>query len=61
MVFERKHIKVDGAIAGVSGIVDNYNNTNASGYINRIRIRQIKEMQGDGTIRHNDPPPEPRK
>ena len=58
MVFERKHVKVDGAIAGVSGILDNYNNTNASGYINRIRMRQIKEMQGGGTINHKDPPPE---
>ena len=61
MVFERKHVKVDGAIGSVSGIIDNYNNTNASGYINRIRLRQIKEMRGGGTIRHNDPPPEPRK
>ena len=58
MVFERKHIKVDGAVGQVSGIIDNFNNTNASGYVNRIRMKRIQEMQGGGTVNHKDPPPD---
>ena len=70
MVFERKHIHVDkdtpiGPVGDVLGDINNNmsNNTNASGYVNRIRLKRRREeleleigydsYQGF----HNDPPP----
>ena len=59
MVFDRKHEYVDhntpvGHIADV--LSSNYrNNTNASGYINKIRLRRQRENLR--MIVHNDPPP----
>lgn len=60
MVFEKKHLKLyNGApVAGVSDIVSSGNNTNASGYINKIRMERIKEQQGQKFDIENDPPPE---
>lgn len=67
MVFERKHFNADkdtpiGHIGDVIG--DTYgNNTNAAGYINRIRLKRKREeikMQKNnipGQKFHNDPPP----
>ena len=72
MVFERKHEKIDrnipvGPVAGSDSYTngDYYNNTNASGYINRKRISQrrrelalerMNDSIGEGC--HRDPPPE---
>ena len=67
MVFERRHFNADKdtPIGHIGGILDDTygNNTNASGYINRIRLKRRKEeldMQRNniqGQVFHNDPPP----
>jgi len=61
MVFERKSYTnpTEIQVGSVSGIINNYNNTNASGYINRIRFRRLKEQYDlcDGCVYHNDAPP----
>ena len=74
MVFERKHEHTDydnpvGSVAGADSYINGefYNNTNASGYINKKRIaqrrRELKLQQqqfndnaGEGC--YYDPPPE---
>ena len=61
MVFERRHVNCDDgrAVAPVSGIINNYNNTNASGYINLIRLKRRKydlELE-KGKVYHRDEPP----
>ena len=62
MVFERKHIRVSGdnSVGSVSGVINNYNNTNASGYINKIRFNRLKSnfYSNSDMVCHNDPPPE---
>ena len=60
MVFERKHRinPLDIPVGGVSGVVNNYNNTNASGYINGIRMKNMKNSNGGYCDIENDPPPE---
>ena len=70
MVFERRHFNANKGtpIAPVGDalgdVTENlHNNTNASGYINRIRFKRRREeldMQRnsrDGQVFHNDPPP----
>ncbi len=70
MVFERRHINADkdtpiGQVGDVLGNISEniYNNTNASGYINRIRLKRKREEldmrrnNRDGQVFHNDPPP----
>ena len=72
MVFERKHEKTDynnpiGPVAGADSYINGeyYNNTNASGYINRKRMVQrrrelnlerMNDKSGEGC--YYDPPPE---
>ena len=68
MVFERQHCFVDknvpiGEIADICGRGGS-NNTNASSYINGIRmqrkaqeLQQARNQNGSGILRHFDPQP----
>ena len=70
MVFERRHFNADkgtpiGPVGDVLGDVNEnmHNNTNASGYINRIRLKrkreelEMRKNKIPGQVFHNDPPP----
>ena len=61
MVFERSSYTPpsETPIGSVSGIINNYNNTNASGYINRIRINELRKEYNlkNGYVCHKDVPP----